>query len=140
MPRQGIAVEFAVPCAVARAYLSDPRNRPAWQSSLRAVADVVPGRDGEAGGVEATWTDVTVVPGIRPRMRTEYDDAQRWIESGAFGPFRATLELAFEPAAHGCVVTARFRVLGLGLGRLITVASIPAIRADLRRAAAILAR
>lgn len=139
MRRQGIAVDFAVPCAVARAYLADPRNRPAWQSSLRAVADVVPGRDGEAGGVEATWTDVTVVPGIRPRMRTEYDDAHRWIESGVCGPFRATLELAFEPAGSGCLVTARFRVRGLGVGRLVTVASVPAIRADLRRAALILA-
>jgi hypothetical protein len=139
MTRRGIAVDFAVPCALARAYLSDPRNRPAWQSSLQAVADVVPGRDGEAGGVEATWTDVTVVPGLRPRMRTEYDDAHRWIESGVFGPFRATLELAFEPAGTGCRVVARFRVQGLAIGRLITVASIPAVRADLRRAARILA-
>jgi hypothetical protein len=140
MAGRGIDVEVPVTCAVARAYLIDPRNRPAWQSSLRAVADVVPGRDGEAGAFGATWTDVTVVPGIRPRMRTEYDDAHRWIESGVFGPFRATLELAFEPATGGCRVTAHFRVQGLAIGRLITQLSRPAIQADLRRAASILDR
>jgi hypothetical protein len=140
MTGHGIAVDFAVPCAIARVYLADPRNRPAWQSSLRAVADVVPGREGDVGAAGATWTDVTVVPGVRPRMRTEYDDAHRWIESGDFGPFRATLELAFEPADTGCRVVAHFRVHGLAIGRLITLASVPAIRSDLRRAASILAR
>lgn len=132
MSGDGIQVRFPVAPAAAYAYLVDARNRPAWQSSLRAVADVVL-RDG--GPLADTWTDITVVPGVRPRMRTTYADAERWVEEGEWGPFRARLELHFAPADDGCLVTARFRVGGLGAGPAVTAASVPAIRADLLRAA-----
>ncbi len=87
-----------------------------------------------------SWTDVTVVPGVRPRMRTTVSQAPSfWAEEGVFGPFRATLDLRFADTPQGCEVTADFSVRGLGVGRLITVASRPAVAADLRRAAAALA-
>ncbi|MCX6399015.1 MAG: SRPBCC family protein [Propionibacteriales bacterium] len=121
---------------MAFAYLADPRNRPDWQSSLRAVADVV-AVDGDATAVGTTWTDITVVPGVRPRMRTtESTCPLRWVEIGSFGPFRAELTLAFEPAPGGSTVTADFAVQGAGVGRFVTRGSGPAIAADLRRAAA----
>ena len=102
-------------------------NRPQWQASLRAVADV---RDD-------AWTDVTLVPGLRPRMRTLVSEAPyRWAEEGRWGKFRARLELILVPAAEDtCTVTARFAVRGLGLGPLLTRLAAPAVAADLRRAA-----
>lgn len=121
------------------AYLADPRNRPAWQSSLRAVADVVP-VDGDATAAGTTWTDVTVVPGVRPRMRTlAAEPGVTWVEEGRCGPFRARLALFFSPAETGSLVVAEFDVRGLGTGPLATLASRPAVAADLRRAADLLA-
>jgi uncharacterized protein YndB with AHSA1/START domain len=125
-------VAFPVPADRAFAYLVDPRHRPRWQSSLRAVADVR--RQG------AAWTDVTVVPGVRPRMRTTVaEPPHRWVEEGELGPFRARLELRFAPDGDGtCTVTADFAVHGLGIGRLLTAGARPAVAADLRRAAVLL--
>ncbi|WP_179652033.1 SRPBCC family protein [Nocardioides aromaticivorans] len=130
-----IQVAFPVPADRAFAYLADPRNRPAWQSSLRAVADVVP-VDGDATAAGTTWTDVTVVPGVRPRMRTTLaEPGVRWVEEGRCGPFRAELALFFSPAEDGSAVVAEFSVRGIGVGRLVTLASRAAVAADLRRAA-----
>lgn len=121
------------------AYLADPRNRPAWQSSLRAIADLAVG-DATSTAADVTWTDVTVVPGVRPRMRTVQSEAPLlWVEEGRCGPARARLALAFSPCPEGTRVVAEFDVHALGLGRLVTVLSRPAIGADLRRAARILA-
>ncbi|WP_205013817.1 SRPBCC family protein [Nocardioides albidus] len=122
-------VRFPVPADRAFGYLADPRNRPDWQSSLRAVADVR--RQG------AAWTDVTVVPGVRARMRTTASEPPyRWAEEGVQGPFRARLELRFEPVGErACLVSADFEVRGLALGRLISAVARPAVAADLRRAA-----
>lgn len=126
---------FPVPADRAFAYLADPRNRPAWQSSLRSVAHVVPG-DGDATAVGTTWTDVTVVPGIRPRMRTVVaEPGVTWVEEGRCGPFRARLALFFSPAEEGSLVVAEFDVRGLAVGAAITLASRPAVASDLRRAA-----
>lgn len=123
---------FPVPADRAFAYLADPRNRPQWQSSLRSVADV--------GPLGAAWTDVTVVPGVRPRMRTTIaEPPYRWVEEGELGRFRARLELRFTAAGEqACTVSADFAVRGLGLGRLLTAGARPAVAADLRRAARIL--
>lgn len=123
---------FPVPADRAFAYLADPRNRPQWQSSLRSVVDVR--RDG------AAWTDVTVVPGVRPRMRTTVSEPPyRWVEEGVYGPFRARLELRFAAAGdESCTVTADFAVRGLGVGGLLTAGARPAVAADLRRAADLL--
>lgn len=126
---------FPVPVDRAFAYLADPRNRPAWQSSLRAVADVVP-MAGDATGSGTTWTDVTVVPGVRPRMRTvAAEPGVAWIEEGRCGPFRARLALYFSPAEVGSLVVAEFDVRGLAVGAAVTLASRPAVTGDLRRAA-----
>ncbi len=127
-------------------YLADPGNRPAWQSTLRSVADLVVPADAagelaDATAAGVTWTDVTVVPGVRPRMRTTHAEApQRWVEEGSCGPFRAHLELRFEPDGDGTRVIADFAVRGLGVGRLVTVGSRRTIAADLRRAARLAAR
>lgn len=129
-------VRFDVPAEVAFDYLVDPRNRPAWQSSLRRVQDV----DGEPR-VGQTWTDVTK-PGLRPAMTTtELVRPSRWTESGTWRFVRADLTLSFEPVGEvACDVRFAFRISALGpLGLAASAVSTPAVRSDLRRAARILA-
>jgi hypothetical protein len=125
-------VEFPCDRETAFDYLVDPRRRPEWQSSLRRVSEV----DGEPR-VGQTWVDETK-PGIKPRMRTtELDRPARWTESGSWRFVRADLTLRFEDVgAAACDVHYRFRVHTLGpLGLAATALSVPAVRADLRRAA-----
>ena len=133
--RLGGTVVFDVPAEAAFDYLVDPRNRPEWQSSLRRVDDVV----GEPAAGQ-TWTDVTR-PGLRPSMRTEVLERPRlWSESGSWRSVRAGLTLRFAPDGAGCQVRYDFRVHVLGpVGLAITALSLPAVRADLERAARILA-
>lgn len=133
-----VAVAFAVPREVAFDYLADPRNRPAWQSSLARVEDV----DGEVR-VGQTWVDVTA-PGARPRMETtELDRPRRWSERGTWRGFAAVLTLELAETATGCDVTATMRVTGRGLAalpaRVLGAMAPRAVRSDLRRAARILA-
>ncbi|KRB78669.1 hypothetical protein ASE01_05345 [Nocardioides sp. Root190] len=91
--------------------------------------------DGDVTAAGTTWTDVTVVPGVRPRMRTTTSEPpHRWIEDGAFGPFRARLELVITPDGDGCLVVADFDVRGVGVGAPLTWGSRGAVAADLRRA------
>ena len=128
-------VRFDVPAEVAFDYLVDPRNRPAWQSSLRRVQDV----DGEPR-VGQTWTDVTK-PGLRPAMTTtELVRPTRWTESGTWRFVRADLSLTFEPVGDdACDVTYSFEFFGLGpLGAVVSGVSRPAVGSDLRRAARLL--
>lgn len=126
-------VPFPVPVERALAYLADPRNRPAWQSSLRRVEDV----RGEVG-VGQTWVDVTT-PGLKPRMETtEYEPPidggpARWSERGTWRDFSAELTLVFEPTPGGCVVTPTFVVRGPG-AFLLNLLAPGAVRGDLRRA------
>lgn len=95
-------------------------------------------QDPAASGV--TWTDVTVVPGLRPRMRTTTSQApRRWVEEGVWGPVTATLALDLEDTAAGCRVLADFRVRALGLGGPVTLLARRAVTADLRRAARLVA-
>ncbi|HEX5087856.1 MAG TPA: SRPBCC family protein [Nocardioides sp.] len=133
--RLGGTVAFAVPAEVAFDYLVDPRNRPEWQSSLRRVEDV----DGEPRAGQS-WTDVTW-PGLRPAMRTEvFDRPWRWAESGTWRSVRAELALLFDPTGEqACDVRFDFRIRVLGpVGLAVSALSVPAVRADLRRAARIL--
>ena len=129
-------VSFAVPAEVAFDYLVDPQHRAEWQSSLRRVEDV----SGEPR-VGQTWTDVTK-PGLRPAMRTQALDRPRlWSESGTWRFVRAELTLRFSPTASGCDVRFSFRIHALGpVGLAASAVSLPAVRADLRKAAAILAK
>lgn len=130
-------VRFDVPVEVAFDYLVDPANRPAWQSSLRRVEDV----DGEPR-VGQTWIDVTK-PGLQPAMETTVlDRPHLWSESGTWRFVRADLTLRFDAVNESaCDVHFDFRIHALGpLGRAATFGSVPAVRADLRHAARILAR
>jgi len=117
-------------------YLVDPHHRPEWQSSLRRVSAVV----GEPGPGQ-TWVDETK-PGLKPRMRTTgFDRPARWSESGTWRFVRADLTLVFEDEYGGAAsyVDFEFRIHALGpLGALASRFSVPAVRADLRRAATIL--
>ena len=128
-------VTFEVPPTVAFDYLVEPDNRMQWQSSLRGVEHV----DG-APRVGQTWTDVTR-PGLRPAMRTDILDRPRlWSESGTWRFVRADLTLRFDAVGElACDVHFAFRIHALGpLGLVASAVSVPAVRADLRRAARIL--
>jgi len=131
------AVSFGVAPDVAFDYLADPRNRPAWQSSLSRVEAVT----GEPR-IGQRWVDVTR-PGLRPSMETtELDRPYRWAELGRWRALRAALALTFVAADAGCEVVFEFEVEGDGLlrptGPALTRLAVPAVRADLRRAANIL--
>jgi hypothetical protein len=134
---RGGTVRFGVPAEIAFDYLVDPRHRAEWQSSLRRVSLI----DGEVG-VGQTWVDETK-PGLKPLMRTtELDRPRRWSETGTWRFVRADLTLTFEPVDESsCDVTYEFAIHALGpLGRLASSLSRPAVAADLRRAAEVLAR
>ena len=135
MRQFGGRVEFACDRETAFDFLVDPRRRPEWQSSLRRVSEV----DGEPR-VGQTWVDETK-PGIKPRMRTtELDRPSRWSESGTWRFVRADLTLDLAETPTGCSVDYRFRIHALGpLGVAATAVSVPAVGADLRRAARLLA-
>ena len=135
MRQFGGRVQFPCDRETAFDYLVDPRRRPEWQSSLRRVSEV----DGEPR-VGQTWVDETK-PGIKPRMRTkELDRPAHWSESGTWRFVRADLTLDLAETPSGCSVDYRFRIHALGpLGVAATAVSVPAVRADLRRAARLLA-
>ena len=131
------AVPFGVPPEVAFDYLVDPRNRPAWQSSLARVEAV----SGEPR-IGQRWVDVTR-PGLRPAMETtELDRPHRWAELGRWRGFHAFLALTFVADGAGSEVVFEFAVEGRGalrpVGAALTTLAGPAVRADLRRAADIL--
>lgn len=133
------AVPFPVPPEVAFDYLADPANRPAWQSSLARVEKVA----GEPR-IGQRWVDVTR-PGLRPAMETtELDRPHRWAEIGRWRGLRAALALTFVADGAGSEVVFELTVEGDGLlrpvGAALTAVAVPAVRADLRRAAGILGR
>lgn len=120
---------------VAFDYFVEPRNRPLWQSSLSRVEEVT----GEPR-VGQRWIDVTK-PGLRPRMETtELERPHRWTEVGTWRGISAELTLEFAPAPGGCEVGSTMRLVGYGpLGWLLTRVSPLAVRADLKKAGALLA-
>ena len=126
-------MHFPVSPEIAFDYLADPVNRPEWQSSLRAVEGI----DGPVG-VGQSWIDVTT-----PET-TELDRPRRWTVRGTWRMFTAELTLEFAPAPGGCEVGVRMHLEAGGLlrpaGLLLTKVSPLAVRSDLKRAAAILAR
>src|SRR5918998_5744592 len=96
------SVPFAAPPGQVFDYLADPRNRPQWQSSLRAVRIVEPGPP----RVGTRWIDQTAV-GARPRMEIVEmtppgpDGAPgSWSEVGTWHGLRAELALTFEQNPH----------------------------------------
>ena len=129
---------FPVDCETAYDYLVDPANRPAWQSSLKSVADV----DGQTGVTGQSWFDVTAV-GVRPRMElTDADRPHRWSERGTWRGFAAVLTLCFEPTPTGCAVASTMEVSASGLltpvGAVLDRLAPLTVRSDLRRAAKLL--
>jgi hypothetical protein len=141
MPRGELttAVEYDVPVHVAFAYLADPRNRPEWQSSLRAVEVL----DGGPPRVGMRWRDLTSARIVPDMMITEMENDVLWAETGAWKAIEADLTLGFSPRAGGCTVSAAFGVRARGLLRPVgwaaTGAGLLAVRGDLRNAARILA-
>ena len=135
-----VRLDVPLAAAVLFDYLSDPRRRPQWQSSLRAVADVR-----GAGGTGTRWTDVTVL-GARPRLCVIAADRPRtWIESGRWAGLDAALRLDLLEYAPGRTrVSAAFRISGNGVFALAAPVlerlAGPAIRADLGRAVRLAAR
>ena len=123
-----------MPAEVAFDYLADPRNRPEWQPSLRAVELI--DDDVEVG---QRWVDVTR-PGLRPAMRTvELDRPRVWAETGTWRGVEAFVRLRFTPDGAGCLVALDAKVEGYGpLGRLLTRAGLLVGRGDLKRASRIL--
>lgn len=141
----GAVVEFEAPVDSVFDYLSDPRNRPEWQSSLLSVS-LAERADPYVG---MRWRETTVV-GVRPRMEiTDLEPCQRWSEHGWWQGISADLTLRFSaiPATTqntgGCRVRAEGRIHGSGLWRVPAVVAgrlgSVAIGADLRRAARIVA-
>lgn len=118
-------------------YLADPRNRPRWQSSLRAVEL----HDTEvAAGMR--WHDVTVV-GLRPALEiTRFEPFRLWEERGTWRGVVAVLALHFTALPDGTRISPSLSLTGRGparaaaaVARLLAPA---AIGADLRRAVAII--
>ena len=134
------SVDLPVPVEVAYAYLSDPRNRPEWQPSLRSVT--VPAD--EEPHLGQRWQDTTTV-GLKPRLEiVEMDPPHVWTERGWWRGVEVTLSLRFARTPRGCRVDVSGDVGGRGAwaapaavaGRLAG----PAAAADVRKAGRILAR
>ena len=130
-------VHFDVPRERAFDYLADPRNRPAWQSSLSRVEAVT--GDPRVG---QRWIDVTKAR-LRPRMETTaLERPVRWTETGTWRAFHAVLTLEFTESPGGCDVRATMRLDASGpvrpLAALLDRLAPSAVAADLRRAATIL--
>jgi uncharacterized protein YndB with AHSA1/START domain len=117
-------------------YLADPHNRPAWQSSLKAVEDVDPGEP----RVGMEWRDVTKV-GIKPNMQlTEVVPFRTIAELGTWHGVDGLLVLRFVQVGDGTRLTAEGRVVGRGpfaVAAAVAGRWAPAtIKADLERASA----
>jgi uncharacterized membrane protein len=140
MPRRGArTVRFDLAPEIVFDYLVDPVNRPAWQSSLKAVELLSEGPP----RVGTTWIDQTV-PGLRPRMETTVQDRPlRWVEVGRWHGLEAELTLTFSPRVDGGTdVVADMGFRGPGVWRPVAIVlgriSPAPVAADLRRAARIL--
>lgn len=91
-----VRVEFPGTAAHSYRYLTDPRNRAHWQSSLRGIQRLTTVGEGSPGSAGTTWRDVTMVPGMAPRMEVTVDDPpHRWTEIGRWGVVDASLTLTF---------------------------------------------
>jgi hypothetical protein len=126
-------VDFGVPVEVAFDYLTDPRNRPEWQPSLRAVELL----DEEVAEGQR-WIDVTK-PGLRPAMSTvELDRPRVWAEFGRWRGVEALVRLRFRETAHGCRVDLEARVSGYGpVGPALSRIGLVVGTRDLKRASRI---
>lgn len=137
---------------VAFDYLAEPRNRPQWQSTLRAV-DMLSDGPTQVG---TRWLDRTIV-GASPRLEitamtppsvTASDRAVGvWSEVGRWHGLTASLTLTFAPVAGDADATdlsLLLRIDGVGawrpVARIVRLLAPRAVRADLRRALRIIER
>ena len=119
------------------AYFADPRNRPQWQSSLRAIRMVDEGEPRQG----MRWVDVTVV-GLKPKMEiTHFEPYRLWAERGTAWGIIADLTMRFTQVTSGTRVVAtmtvaetRLRLPEAVIGRLAPAA----LKGDLERAAHLL--
>jgi uncharacterized protein YndB with AHSA1/START domain len=130
-----VSVDVGAPPESVFRYLADPRNRPAWQSGLRAVEDVR--GTGELG---TTWTDVLAL-GPRPRMAvTACEPFRLWAERGTWRGLAMDLTLRFVSTGGGgrtrLEVTVALETPGVlrPLAAGFAVVGPRAVRADLTRA------
>ncbi|MFW0785866.1 SRPBCC family protein [Gordonia sp. CPCC 206044] len=138
-----VSVLFESPADVTFDYLVDPEMRPEWQSSLQRIDRFAPvGR--RPGGAGTTWTDVTVIPGVAPRMEvTEEMPPRTWTEIGRwwFVDARLTLDLNARSDRSTLVGAQVFVTVPVGLMPCVAPLKRVAPRVvhdDLDRAAAIL--
>ncbi len=109
-------VTFGHPPDVVFSYLADPRNRPEWQSSLRAVEML---DDGEPR-VGMRWRDLTSA-GVKPLLHiTELTPYRVWSETGTWRGVTADLTLRFTAVPAGTRVTVEVDVRGSGLWGVLT--------------------
>ncbi|MDY6807707.1 SRPBCC family protein [Gordonia sp. HNM0687] len=140
-----VSVRFAAPRQAVFDYLSDPANRPAWQSSLRSV-DALKAPGAQPGDIGSSWADVTVVPWVRPRLEvTECLRGRRWEEIGGWHAVDAHLALMFTDTTDaGTEVRAVARLtvptIVAPVLPIVRVLTPPALRSDLRRAAELVGR
>lgn len=131
-------VTFGQAPEVVFTFLADPRNRPDWQSSLRAVEMQ---DDGEPR-VGMRWRDLTSV-GFRPDMSiTELTPYRLWTEVGTWRGITAELRLRFTAVPGGTRVVAEVDVSGDGawgvLSSVVRRLAPAALGHDLERASRLL--
>ena len=119
-------------------FLADPRNRPEWQSSLRAVEM----QDEGEPRVGMRWRDLTSV-GFRPDMSiTALTPYRVWSETGTWRGITADLTLRFTAVAGGTRVVAEVEVGGQGAWGVISTVvrhlAPAALGKDLERASRLL--
>ncbi len=138
-----LSVVFDSPAETVFDYLVDPEMRPEWQASLRRIDDFMPaGR--RPGGTGTTWTDVTVVPCLAPRMEVTDDEPyERWTEIGGwwFVDASLTLQVTARDDGRTRVDVAAFLTVPIALAPGISILrrlTPRALRDDLERAARIL--
>lgn len=134
-----VEIEMACPVPTAFAYLSDPNNRPEWQSSLRSVRL----HDEGEPRLGMRWSEMTMI-GVRPEMTiTAWEQDVFWAEVGVWAGVRGELDLSFAEVPGGTKVTADVRIIARGPWALAAwpagQAGPIAVRSDLKRAAKILA-
>jgi uncharacterized protein YndB with AHSA1/START domain len=133
-----VTLDLPHPPPVVFRFLADPHNRPMWQASLRAVADVDEGEP----RVGMRWRDVTKV-GIRPSMAiTELTPYRLLVETGTWRGVDGVLTMRFLKIQEGTRLTAEGRMVGHGafaVAAAVTNRLAPqTIRKDLLRASEVL--
>ncbi|WP_435769603.1 SRPBCC family protein [Nocardioides sp. SYSU DS0651] len=138
-------LRIAAPPQVAFDYLAEPRNRPQWQSSLRAVQMLTTGPT----RLGTRWVDRTTI-GARPTLEITAMSPPSakpsvpgvWSEVGRWRGLTASLTLTVHPVAADPAATdvgVDLSLAGRGAWRapagVLRLLAPTAVRADLHRAA-----